>query len=365
MIFKKITNARIVEQEGIVYDIQLEKNHYFSANGIITHNCRLKNKLQTKEFNFTNGNMGIMTGSKSVITLNLNRIVQDCYKKHFINYQKNGKACDIHDTPFYEYLNEYLIDILDRVYKYHKTYNELLWDMYDAKLLPTYRAGFIDLNKQYLTIGINGLNEAAEFLNLTINDNEQYSYFCQNIFSIIKEENNKHKVDKGHKLIFNTECVPAESLAIKNYNWDKQDGYVVPENRNLYASYIYLPSDEKVSILEKIRMHGSNYIGEYLDGGSAAHLNLDSHLDKEQYKKILNYAAYHGCQYLTFNVPNSECQDCGFITKTPIKECPRCKSKKISYYDRIIGYLTKIDNWSDGRKEEQKTRIYENITKVF
>lgn len=327
--------------------------------------CRLKNKLQTKEFNFTNGNMGIMTGSKSVITLNLNRIVQDCYKKHFINYKENGKACDIHDTPFYEYLNEYLINILDRVYKYHKTYNELLWDMYDAKLLPTYRAGFIDLNKQYLTIGINGLNEAAEFLNLTINDNEQYSYFCRNIFSIIKEENNKHKVDKGHKLIFNTECVPAESLAIKNYNWDKQDGYIVPENRNLYASYIYLPSDEKVSILEKIRMHGSNYIGEYLDGGSAAHLNLDSHLDKEQYKKILNYAAYHGCQYLTFNVPNSECQDCGFITKTPIKECPRCKSKKISYYDRIIGYLTKIDNWSDGRKEEQKTRIYENITKVF
>ena len=103
MRFKKLTSSRIIEQDGIVYDIQLEKNHYFSANGIITHNCRLKNKLQTKEFNFTNGNMGIMTGSKSVITLNLNRIVQDCYKKHFINYQKNGKACDINDTSFYEY----------------------------------------------------------------------------------------------------------------------------------------------------------------------------------------------------------------------------------------------------------------------
>jgi ribonucleoside-triphosphate reductase len=310
--------------------------------------CRLKNKVQTKEFNFTNGNMGIMTGSKSVITLNLNRIIQD-----WDNYHEKTKK--------YNKLEEYLISILDRVYKYHTAYNELMWDMFDAKLLPAYRAGFIDLNKQYLTIGINGLNEAAEYWGCDINDNEQYSKFCQRIFSVIKEENLKHKVTKGHQLLFNTECVPAESLAIKNYNWDKQDGYKVPENRNLYASYIYLPSDETVSILEKIRMHGKNYIGDYLDGGSAAHLNLDSHLSKEQYMTILKYAAEQGCQYLTFNVPNSECQDCGFITKTPIHECPNCGSKKISYYDRIIGYLTKIDNWSDGRKQEQKTRIYEKL----
>lgn len=310
--------------------------------------CRLRNALTTKEFNFTNGNIGIMTGSKSVITLNLNRIIQD-----WDNYKG--------ETRDYNKLEDYLRSILDRVYKYHTAYNELMWDMYEAKLLPAYRAGFIDLNKQYLTIGINGLNEAAEYWGCDINDNEQYSKFCQRIFSVIKEENLKHKVTKGHQLLFNTECVPAESLAIKNYNWDKQDGYKVPENRNLYASYIYLPSDETVSILEKIRMHGKNYIGDYLDGGSAAHLNLDSHLSKDQYKTILKYAAEQGCQYLTFNVPNSECQDCGFITKTPIHECPNCGSKKISYYDRIIGYLTKIDNWSDGRKQEQKTRIYEKV----
>lgn len=349
MKFEKITSAKIIKQDSVVYDIQLEKNHYFSTNGIITHNCRLKNKVQTKEFNFTNGNMGIMTGSKSVITLNLNRIIQN-----WENYHKNY-------SQEFNNLEDYLRSILDRVYKYHTAYNELMWDMYDAKLLPAYRAGFIDLNKQYLTIGINGLNEAAEYSGCDINDNEQYSKFCQRIFSVIKEENLKHKVTKGHQLLFNTECVPAESLAIKNYNWDKNDGYWVPENRNLYASYIYLPSDENVNILEKIRMHGKNYIGDYLDGGSAAHLNLDSHLSKEQYKTILKYAAEQGCQYLTFNVPNSECQDCGFITKIPICECSKCGSKNISYYDRIIGYLTKIDNWSDGRKKEQKTRVYEIV----
>ena len=169
--------------------------------------CRLKNKIQTHEFNFTNGNMGVETGSKSVITLNLNRIVQDCCKQHggdprFVS-AKN--------------LKPYLIDILDRVYKYHHAYNEILWDMYDANLLPVYKAGFIALNKQYLTIGINGLNQAAEFLGMKCTDNEEYKEFCQMIFSTIKEQNTLHNSSNRvkHKLTFNTECVPRHCGHIK------------------------------------------------------------------------------------------------------------------------------------------------------
>lgn len=314
--------------------------------------CRLKNKIQTHEFNFTNGNMGVETGSKSVITLNLNRIVQDCCKQHggdprFVS-AKN--------------LKPYIIDILERVYKYHHAYNEILWDMYDANLLPAYKAGFIALNKQYLTIGINGLNQAAEFLGMKCTDNEEYKEFCQTIFSIIKTQNNLHNSDGTvkHKLTFNTECVPAESLAAKNYNWDKEDGYWVPTDTNLYASYIFKPNED-LSILEKIRLHGRNYIGDYLDGGSAAHLNLDHHLDVEQYMKLLKYAAENGCQYFTFNVPNCECEDCGFIAKQPFTICPNCGSTHISLWDRIIGYLTKIKNWSEARRIEQKTRVYEDV----
>ena len=218
--------------------------------------CRLKNMVQTKEFNFTNGNMGVQTGSKSVITLNLNRIVQD-YTKLSEQRGDGGYAWGN------EGLKEYLIEILERVYKYHTAYNELLWDTYNADLLPVYKAGFIDLNKQYLTIGLNGLNQAAEFLGIKCNDNKEYSEFCQFIFSTIKEQNTLHKTKK---LTFNTEQVPAESLAIKNYNWDKADGYWVPEDTNLYASYIFKPNDPNTSVLEKIRLHGKNYIGDYLDG---------------------------------------------------------------------------------------------------
>lgn len=313
--------------------------------------CRLKNKIQTHEFNFTNGNMGVETGSKSVITLNLNRIIQDCDKAYGLKRNRGWKENS-------SFIKNYLIEILGRVYKYHHAYNELLWDMYDADLLPVYKAGFIALNKQYLTIGINGLNQAAEFLGIECTDNEDYKEFCQMIFSTIKEQNTFHNTTKGHKLTFNTECVPAEGLAAKNYNWDKEDGYKVPNDTNLYASYIFKPNDPNTSVLEKIRLHGKEYIGDFLDGGSAAHLNLDHHLDKEQYTKLLHYAAENGCQYFTFNIPNCECEDCGFIAKQPFEVCPKCGSRNVSLWDRIIGYLTKIKNWSKPRRVEQKTRVY-------
>jgi len=322
--------------------------------------CRLKNKVQTKEFNFTNGNMGVETGSKSVITLNLNRIIQNSYNRFL-------ELVDDADDWKEEYLDDPTLmmcdlqNILERVYKYHTAYNELLWDMYDANLLPVYKSGFIDLNKQYLTIGLNGLNQAAEFLGIKCSDNKQYERFCQTIFGTIKECNESHKGKfNGHQLTFNTECVPAESLAIKNYNWDKADGYWTPSDTNLYASYIYKPNDSTTSVLEKLRMHGSRFIGDYLDGGSAAHINLSEHLSKKQYQTILNYAAQEGCQYFTFNIPNCECDDCGYIAKQPFTVCPKCGSTHVSLWDRIIGYLTKIKNWSEGRQIEQQTRIYSN-----
>jgi len=309
--------------------------------------CRLKNMITTKEFSFTNGNMGVQTGSKSVITLNLNRIIQDS------GVNKNS------GLEFDDIFIPYIENILSRVYKYHTAYNELLWDMYDAGLLPVYKAGFIDLNKQYLTIGINGLNQAAEFLGIKCTKNDEYKEFCKLIFSTIKESNSKaNSTFNSHKLAFNTECVPSESLAAKNYNWDKEDGYCVPTDTNLYASYIFKPNDPTVSVLDKLYMHGKNFANDCLDGGSAAHIGLDHHLSVEQYRKLLHYAAENGCQYFTFNIPNCECDDCGFIAKQPFKKCPKCGSTSVSLYDRIIGYLTKIKNWSSPRQIEQKTRIY-------
>lgn len=322
--------------------------------------CRLKNKVTTHEFNFTNGNLGVETGSKSVISLNLSRIIQDWYRTT-PNWKEeltsDGRA-NISSTLLrenYPTLKVYLQNILDRVYKYQIAYNEYLWDMFNSGLLPVYSAGFISLDKQYLTIGLNGLNAAAEFLGLTCNNNKDYQDFCNFIFGTIKDYNTEHKGKYfGHKVSFNTEQVPAESLAVKNYKWDKADDYWVNPNDTLYASYIYKPNDPNLSPLDKMILHGSKYIGDWLDGGSAAHINLSEHLSYEQNWNLLNFAAKNGCQYYTYNIPNCKCIDCGYITKHPIKVCPKCGSTHINWYDRIIGYLTCTKNWSDGRRNENR-----------
>ena len=313
--------------------------------------CRLQNSVQNNTFSTTNGQMGVMTGSKNVITLNISRIIQDWSREY---KELTGDYTDLHVlmSPGFE---SYMIEILDRVYKYHETYNDMLHWAKNRGLFLAYNAGFIDLDKQYLTIGINGLNQGAEFLGIKCRNNNDYKDYCNRVLSIIKEQNRLHKTKKTN---YNCEQVPAESAAIKLYNRDKRDGYWVPKDTNLYASYIFKPNDPEVSVLDKMIMHGSKFSAESMDGGSACHINLEEHLTEEQYRKLLTFAAKNGCKYFTFNVPNCECDDCGYIAKQPFEKCPQCGSENISLYDRIIGYLTKIKNWSEGRRTEQKTRVY-------
>ena len=322
--------------------------------------CRLRNQVDKNTFSPTSGLTGIMTGSCNVITLNINRIVQDCFKNliHPDNYNELEINACWKDNYGKDNLKHYLINILDRVYKYHIAYKTILYDWEDAGMFTCCNAGYIHIKKLYSTIGINGLNEAAEFLGLKVNNNKDYIEFLQLILSTIKEQNTKHSInDKKRPFLFNSEVVPAESLASKNYNWDKKDNYWVPSNRNLYNSYFFLQNDTNISVLDKMYLHG-NSTYQYTDGGSACHINLEEHLSKEQYLKLIDYAIKEGTSYFTFNIPNSKCEDCGYITKHPIVECPKCHSKNISQYTRIIGYLRPIKLFSIDRQIEAGTRIY-------
>ena len=301
--------------------------------------CRLRNQVDKNTFSPTSGLTGIMTGSCNVITLNINRIVQDCFKNliHPNDYNKLEINACWKDNYGKDNLKHYLINILDRAYKYHIAYKTILYDWEDAGMFTCCNAGYIHIKKLYSTIGINGLNEAAEFLGLKVNNNKDYIEFLQLILSTVKEQNALYSInDKKRPFLFNSEVVPAESLASKNYNWDKKDGYKVPSNRNLYNSYFFLQNDTNISVLDKMYLHG-NSTYQYTDGGSACHINLEEHLSKEQYLKLIDYAIKEGTSYFTFNIPNSKCEDCGYITKHPIVECPKCHSKNISQYTRIIG----------------------------
>ena len=92
--------------------------------------------------------------------------------------------------------------------------------------------------------------------------------------------------------------------------------------------------------------------------GQALHCNLDEHLSKEQYLKLIDFAIENGTSYFTFNIPMSECKSCGHIVNAPIKECPKCGSNKIDYWTRIIGYLRPVSAFSKERQIEQKNRFY-------
>lgn len=331
--------------------------------------CRLQNAVQENTFNTTNGQIGVMTGSKNVITLNLNRIIQDWqhtwsdYKDHIdVNTNKCCFPVDwITHKDFQEGIKRYIENILERVYLYQYAYNDLMHWCKDHHLYAAYDAGFINLDKQYLTIGINGLNQAAEYLGMECNNNIYYKTFCRLIFSTIKEQNKKHKTKTAQ---FNTEQVPAESASVKLYNRDKADGYWVPTDTNLYASYIFKPNDTHISILDKIILHSSEFAADELDGGSACHLNLSEHLSQKQYEYLLKFMAKVGCKYATFNIPNCECEECHFIAKQPFSKCPKCGSTHVSLWDRIIGYLTKISNWSAARQLEGSTRSRKNELEI-
>lgn len=317
--------------------------------------CRLRNELAENTFSPTSGLTGVMTGSCNVITLNINRIVQDCDKAYGL--KRNGGWKE--NTSF---LRDYLVDILQRVYKYHIAFKTMLYELEDRGMFAASNGGYIHISKLYSTIGINGLNEAARFLGMTVGNNKEYIEFLQLVLGTIKEENKKHSIhDSKRPFLFNSEVVPAEGLGGKNYNWDKSENYWVPEDENLYNSYFYDAHDD-TSVLDKFILHGRQTY-QYTDGGSAAHINLEDHLSKEQYLKLIDFAIVNGTNYFTFNIPNSKCDDCGYITKHPITECPKCHSNHITQYTRVIGYLRPIKSFGKDRQIEASKRIYSKSIK--
>jgi len=295
--------------------------------------CRLRNEITDNGFSYTLGAGGVSTGSKSVLTINLNRCIQ---------YAVN------HKMPYLQYLG----DIIDLCHKVQIAYNENLKELQQHGMLPLFDAGYINIARQYLTIGINGLVEAAEFMGLQITPNDDYLHFVQGILGLVEKYNKQYRTKD---VMFNCEMIPAENVGVKHAKWDREDGYFVP--RDCYNSYFYVVEDDSLTILDKFRLHGAPYI-EHLTGGSALHMNLEEHLSKGQYLKLLQVAAKEGCNYFTFNIPNTVCNDCGHIDKRYLKECPHCHSHNIDYMTRIIGYLKRVSNFSQARQEEAARRYY-------
>lgn len=333
--------------------------------------CRLRNSLKDGEnddehnhttHQFSMGTASVATGSKSVMTINLNRVIQNATRKYFEEVEgielEKGVQVDINKIKdkdlLYTYISSGITEMTERVHKYQRAFNEIVKDFLNAKMLDVYRAGFINMKKQYLTIGVNGLTDAAEFLSIEPNLNKDYEEFVNNILETINISNRK---DKTRDCMYNTEFVPGENLSNKNYNWDKKDGYYVSPKHVMYSSYFFNPEDTELSLLDKMKLHGESFV-KYLDGGQACHININEHLSFAQYRQLLKVASEYGCSYFTFNCKNSICNDCGYISKDTIDTCSKCGSHNIDYLTRIIGYLKRVSSFNEARQIEESMRSY-------
>lgn len=284
--------------------------------------CRLRNEFTDNTFSYTLGAGGVSTGSVQVITINMNRYVQT------------------REEPFSK--------LIDRVHMYLLAHRAVIEDYIEGGLLPAYSTGFISLDKQFCTIGINGMLEASEFVK-----GKADTVFFSNYLKDIYKSNKEWKEDTGVK--FNTEFVPAENLGVKNAKWDKEDGLKVP--RACYNSYFFPVEDDSYNIIDKLRLHGKENT-QWLDGGSACHLNMEQLMSKEQAYDLICIAGKLGVNYWTFNVLMTLCNDCGFINVNTENHCTKCGSKDIDYATRVIGYLKRISSFSTERQKEAGLRIY-------
>lgn len=333
--------------------------------------CRLRNSITELDkideshnhttHQYSMGTASVSTGSKSVMTINLNRLIQLATRRYFLERKgivvDGSKAltrADYDKNQLYEYIRAAVTEETERVHKYQIAFNEIIKDFLAARMLDVYQAGFIDMKRQYLTIGVNGLTDAAEFLGLTINPNPEYNEFVDVILETINRSNKK---DKTPDTMFNTEFVPGENLSGKNYKWDQKDGFYVSPKHNMYSSYFYNPEDDSLSMIDKFKLHGNEYV-KHLDGGSALHMNVAEHLSKDQYRQLLKTAAHYGTNYFTFNCRNTVCNDCGYISKDTLEVCPKCGSHNLDYLTRVIGYLKRVSSFSEMRQVEAAHRFY-------
>lgn len=348
LTFPVVTAAMVVDENGpkdekfldMIADVASRGASFFNYESdsvdSLASCCRLRNELQDNTFSYSLGAGGTQSGSLNVITININRLVQ--------NAKKEGKDYKV-----------ILKEQVEKIHKYQVATKEVFKGFLEANMLDTYREGYIDINKQFLTVGINGVVEAAEFCGLKIDNNKAYKKWTSELLKVIYDTNKEAKYKYG--IMFNTEFVPAENLGVKNYNWDKSDGYIVPEQRVCYNSYLYKVEDTEIDPIDKFYLHGKDNL-QYLDGGSALHLNLEEYPTKETYKKLYKVAAKTGCNYWTWNVLITCCEekDCGYIDKRTLDHCSRCGSKNVTWGTRVIGYLRKINNYSPERQKEAAIR---------
>lgn len=227
-------------------------------------------------------------------------------------------------------------------------------------LLPNYKYDLMKFNRQFNTIGINGIAEAAKHFGYYKQDELGYWSYTENGVSFAEDILDKiNAIKDGYNFDYsiNIEQTPMENGAIK----------VAEKNHLLYGSEEYITGNQwialkdKATIQERVKMAG--LLDKKCGGGCISHIQIDAPFsNEEQAWNLLNYIAKNGVIYFAFNLKiNVDDEQHTFTTKT----CPICGAKPTDTYQRIVGYLTKTKSWSAGRKRELEERDWMNLNDVI
>jgi len=299
-------------------------NIYCGSSSTLSSCCRLRSDKSNEYFNsFGSGSSKI--GSLGVVTINLPRLAFK-YKSNIEKFHKE------------------LTHLTQLCAKINHIKRKLVQKRIDNGNHPLYTLGFIDIDTQYSTVGINGFNECVEILGKNILEEDGINLGLE----IIKTINNENdKCAKQFKSAHNCEQIPAESVSIKLANKDKllkyQDKYDIYSNQ-------FIPLVTKANVLDRIKLQG--IFDSHFSGGAIAHINVDTPIeDINQIENLIKTCAKMGVVYFAINYIIAECSD-GHICVTNGKTCTICGKDITNKFTRVVGFLTNIKNWHEVRREK-------------
>lgn len=300
--------------------------------------CRLN--LDLRELRKRNGGLfgsGDSTGSIGVVTINLPRLA---YK-----YKNNEKE-------FFNALKEILIIAKDSLEKKRKWLND---NIMNKGMLPAFSTYVGTLKNHFSTIGIVGLNEMCENFNGNNILTEEGMEFSIKVCNFIREELINFQEETGN--LYNFEATPAESTCYRLAKKDVEDfeDIIVRGGREYpyYTNSCHMPPNE-VKNLKQLFDH-QDKLQVLFTGGTVVHIYCDGAISGEKAKHIVKTVCKkYRTPYVSISPLNRYCEEHGYV-KERVEECPIC-GKKLDLYQRITGYLRKVEFFNDGKKSEFKDR---------
>jgi ribonucleoside-triphosphate reductase len=341
-------NGEFLDNDFVDWAIETDKEwmlcNWFGDSTVtsLSNCCRLKSDIEDLGYFNSIGSTALKVGSCKVSTINLARIALQ-------SKSQDDFFVQLRDTC------ETNLKILD-------VQRSIIQRNVDKKLLPNFSCGEVDFDHLYSTVGILSPYETLRIFNLIEKDEfgntfytKEADKFVEKIYKVIHNTIDNFSLDKNYKI--NLEAIPGESAASKMMQADQLlFGDEVIDDLPLYANQ-YLPLGIQTTLQERIRVAG--LYSKFCGGGDILHANVDAPFkDNKKMKDMIKYIFDKGVKYFAFTSKISACEDNhGFYGDI----CPKCGKPAKYSYARVVGFWTKMENWSENRRKEGSMRKWENI----